>query len=343
MSEPTSSALHVLATRLCPWLRPALDQLEAALATQRFGHAWLIAGPAGIGKVNLALVFAHRVLARGAAAVPADIDAPAAVAAVRDRHTPADHHPDLHWVYPEEDKRTIAVEQVRAAADSLNLKSHRGGAKVVLIEPADAMTPSAANALLKTLEEPSDDTFLLLVSHQPDRLPATIRSRCQRLNVARPSETEVARWLGCEPEKIAGAWRLTGGSPLQTAALFLDGDRRIIKQLGDEIALVCSDGIEVGEVAGSWVKADPALALTWLTHELNRHIRARLTTSDDSTSVTDPQNGALHNGFAQLTLTRLFEQYDAAERLLGQLGSGLNIELALQAMLLGFQRNRGST
>jgi DNA polymerase-3 subunit delta' len=342
MSEPTSSALHVLATRLCPWLRPALNQLEAALATERFGHAWLIAGPPGIGKVNLALVFAHRVLARSTATAPQDLDAAAAVAAMRDRHAPADHHPDLHWVYPEEDKRTIAVEQVRAAADSLNLKSHRGGAKVVLIEPADDMTPSAANALLKTLEEPSDETFLLLVSHQPERLPATIRSRCQRLNVARPSQGEVARWLESDPEELAGLWRLTGGSPLQAAALFVANDQHIIKKLSDELTLVYSDRIEVGEVAGAWVEAGPALALTWLTHELNRHIRARLTTSD-STSVTDPAGGALHNGFGELTLTRLFEQYDAAERLLNQLGSGLNIELALQAMLLGFRSNRGST
>jgi DNA polymerase III subunit delta' len=342
MSEPTRSALHVLATRLCPWLRPALRQLDAALATKRFGHAWLIAGPPGIGKVNLALVFAHRLLARGATAAPADLGAAEAVVAMRERHAPADHHPDLHWVYPEEDKRTIAVEQIRTASESLNLKSHRGGAKVVLIEPADGMTPSAANALLKTLEEPSDETFLLLVSHQPDRLPATIRSRCQRLNVARPSQAEVARWLGRDSEELSGPWRITGGSPLQIAAFFSDGDQRIIKQLSDELALVCRDEIEVGTVAASWAKSNAELALTWLTRELNRHIRARLATSD-STSVTDPQGGALHNGFGQLTLTRLFDQYDTADRLLGQLGSGLNIELALQAMLLGFQRNRGST
>jgi DNA polymerase-3 subunit delta' len=342
MSESAASALQVLATRLLPWLRPALSQLEAALGTERFGHGWLIAGPPGIGKTNLALVFAHRVLGKRTGTAPADLDAAAAAAAMRDRHAPADHHPDLHWVYPEEDKRTIAVEQVRAAADSLNLKSHRGGAKIVLIEPADAMTPSAANALLKTLEEPSDETFLLLVSHQPERLPATIRSRCQRLNVARPPRAEIARWLQCDPDQLSGPWRLTGGSPLQTAALFLAGDQKIIKRLSEELALICSDRIESGDVAGSWVKSDPALALTWLTHELNRHVRARLATSD-STPVTDPEGGALHNGFGQLTLTRLFEQYDAAERLLGQLGSGLNIELALQAMLLGFQSNRGST
>jgi DNA polymerase-3 subunit delta' len=340
MSEPAASALQVLSTEICPWLRPALRRLEEALETERFGHAWLIAGAPGIGKVNLALAFAHRLLARGPARDPADLGPEEAVAAMRDRHAPADHHPDLHWVHPEEDKRAIAVEQIRAAAESLNLKSHRGGAKVVVIEPADAMTQAAANALLKTLEEPSDDTYLLLVSHQPDRLPPTIRSRCQRFNVPRPSRAAVASWVGRAPDELAGPWRLTGGSALLVAALILDDDHSKIKELSTELTLVCRDGIEPGAVAESWNKTDPELALTWLTRELHRHIRSRLAPGD-STSVTDPEGLALHNGFGQLTLTRLFDLYDAADRLSSQLGSGLNVELALQAMLLGFQGNKG--
>lgn len=339
MTEP-ASAFASLSSKLCPWLRPALEQLEMARAAQRLGHGWLLAGPAGIGKINLALVFAARLLARGASGAPGDLPAAEAVAATRDRHTPIDHHPDLHWLFPEEEKRTISVEQIRDVSETLNLKSHRGGAKVVLIEPADGMTGAAANALLKTLEEPSADTYLMLLSHQPQRLPATIRSRCQRLNLARPSTADFARWIGAAPADCASAWLLTGGSPLQTAALLQDNKSSESNGLRDQLALVSSDKIDVQSVADAWAKSDPELALTWLTRELHRQIRARLAPGV-STSVTDPEGGILHNAWSKLTLRRLFEQYETAERLLNQLGSGINMELALQAMLLGFQGNRG--
>jgi hypothetical protein len=159
MTEP---ALKTLQSKLCPWLRPALERLESAHAARRLGHAWLIAGPPGVGKLNLALVFARRLLERRRTGdeLP-DLAPPDAVAALRDRHAPADHHPDLHWLFPEEGKTAVSVEQVRDAAAALNLKAHAGGSKVVLLEQADGMTTAAANALLKTLEEPSADTYLL--------------------------------------------------------------------------------------------------------------------------------------------------------------------------------------
>jgi DNA polymerase-3 subunit delta' len=336
------SALATLSAKICPWLRPALEQLEAARASKRLGHGWLLAGPAGIGKINLALVFANRLLARASLAPPVDLKVAEAVNAIRARHAPTDHHPDLHWLFPEEDKRTISVEQIRDAAESLNLRSHGGGAKVVLIEPADGMTVAAANALLKTLEEPSGDTYLMLLSHQPERLPATVRSRCQRLNLARPSAEEFARWVGSAPESFGAAWLLTGGSPLQTAALLEDGKANESNSLRNELTLISSDKIDVQSVAGEWSKADPELALTWLTRELHRQIRLRLAPAV-STSVTDHDAGILHNAWSKLTVRRLFEQHETAERLLNQLGSGINMELALQALLLGFQPNRGQS
>jgi len=336
----TESALHTLQHKLCPWLRPALNRLESAFAEQRLGHAWLIAGPAGVGKVNLALVFARRLLERRRAVdAPPDLAAPEAVAALRARHVPADHHPDLHWLFPEEDKTAVSVEQVRDTAAVLNLKAHAGGAKVVLLEQADGMTTAAANALLKTLEEPSDDTYLLLLADQPNRLPATIRSRCQRLVVATPSRADLATWLGVAPEEFATAWVLTGGSPLQTAMLIQEDKIKYTSMLQDQIKLISEDRVALQAVADSWSKGDPELALTWLTRELHREIRVRL----GSTSVTDREPVALHNAWRDLTLRRLFDQYEKADGLLGQLGSGINVDLGLQAVLLGFQANRGST
>ena len=90
---------------------------------------------------------------------------------------------------------TIAVDRIRALIDFVLLSSHRQRAKVAVIVPAERMHPSAANALLKTLEEPPAGTFLILVSDQPGRLPATIVSRCRKIAVALPPESDALRGL----------------------------------------------------------------------------------------------------------------------------------------------------
>ncbi len=92
-----------------------------------------------------------------------------------------------------EESRQIRIEQVRELADELALTSHQGGYKVGILTPADALNRFAANALLKTLEEPPARTLLILVATQPSRLPATILSRCQRLRVRAPEPRAGAR------------------------------------------------------------------------------------------------------------------------------------------------------
>jgi DNA polymerase-3 subunit delta' len=334
------TALRLLSTRLCPWLRPAWQRLDDVRATRHLGHAWLLAGPEGVGKINLALAFGARLLDGGGPAPPPLLGPSEAIAAIRDRHTPSDHHPDLHWVFPEEDKRTISVEQVRVVSEALTLKPYRGTAKVVIIEPADGMTAGAANALLKTLEEPSDDTYLLLLSHQPGRLPATIRSRCQRLDVARPPLEEVAAWLGETAEQTARLWPLVGGAPLRIAELLQNDTLVQNKDIVDELNLLSEDNIDPQTIAQHWLEIDTGQVLTWLAGELHRAIRRRLAPAV-STSVTDPAGARLHNAWANLTLRTLFEQHQRAESLASQLGAGLNMELALRAWLLGFQTDRG--
>ncbi len=341
MTETTPPALRSLATKLCPWLLPALRQLDSARSSERLGHAWLLGGPEGVGKLNLALVFATRVLSRSALDTPPVLGPDEGATAMRDRHQPADHHPDLHWLFPEEDKRSISIDQVRAVSDSLSLTAHRGVAKVAIIEPADAMTTAAANALLKTLEEPTDNTYLFLLSRQPGRLAATIRSRCQRLDVPRPSPKALQAWLGgADPKRFAAAWLVADGAPLPMAALIHGDEIRENNELFDKLALVSEERVDAQSVAERWAKAGGELVLTWLLRQLRREIRARIAPSV-STSVTDPAGETLHNVWTKLTLRTLFAQYDKTERLLNQLGSGINMELALHALLLGFQPNRG--
>jgi DNA polymerase-3 subunit delta' len=333
------AAMETLGTKLCPWLHGALEQLEHAHSAQRLGHAWLLAGPEGVGKLNLALVFARRLLGHGRVD-PAALGRSEAVAAMRARHQPADHHPDLHWIFPEEDKRAISVEQIRAVAEILGLKAFKGEAKVVIIEPAETMTSAAANALLKTLEEPAGNSYLLLLTHQPGRLTATIRSRCQRIEIRPPPAAAVEEWLEVEAGRLVALRLLAGRAPLRLAEL-VDVDNTInINELADILSDISRDEADPFAVAERWLKLDVELVLSWLVRALHAAARLRLA-SAGQTSVTDPLDGRLHNMTRGLTLRAIFDQYAQAEALLGQLGSGINVELALKALLVGFQPNRG--
>ena len=126
---PQRDALY---THLCPWLEDPFARLQAAFGVGRLGHAWLLAGPAGLGKINLALAVAARLFSPRSTA-PARLAPADAGAAMASRHEPADHPPDLHWVFPEADKRSISVDQIRAMTQALTLTSLHGQAKVVIV------------------------------------------------------------------------------------------------------------------------------------------------------------------------------------------------------------------
>jgi DNA polymerase III subunit delta' len=334
-----TTALQTLSEKLCPWLDPAFQQVSTAHRAGHLGHAWLISGPAGTGKLNLALALAHRML--GGEGGSADLDADAALSALAARHTPMDRHPDLHWLHPEEDKETISVEQVREVIEALTLTAHRGGAKIVIVETAEAMTTPAANALLKTLEEPSRGSYLFLLTHQPGRLAATIRSRCQHLPLRPPAEAIVANWLGVAPTVIADAGRLIGAAPLRIAAAVRSNDINFFNGLESDLAALCQDRLDPQTVAQSWAKDQTERVLTWLKRRLHEELRSRSTATGGSTEVTVQTSATLHNAWRTVPARTLFDQYDRAEKLLNQLGSGLNVELALQAMLSAFLVNRG--
>ena len=328
-----------LSRRLLPWLEPPFAQLDASRRAGTLGHAWLISGPAGVGKINLALAVATRLL--GDDARHGDLDPATALAAMAARHEPTDRHPDLHWLHPLEDKETISIDQVREVIETFTLTAHRGGAKVILIEPAEALTTAAANALLKTLEEPTPQGYLLLVSHQPGRLPATIRSRCQHLALRPPDTDAVTRWLAAAPAAVADARRWVGAAPLRLAAVISEDKATIFNKLESDLIEVSQDKLDPQVVAQAWAKGDTEVALNWLRRRLHEVLRLRLASPRGSTEVTVPAAAALHNAWRALPARTLFDEYDRAERLLNHQASGLNIELALSAMLTALVVNRG--
>jgi DNA polymerase-3 subunit delta' len=337
--QPMTSALETLSGRLLPWLAPPFAHLDAARRAGTLGHAWLISGPKGVGKVNLALALARRLL--GDDAEPSLLDAGAALTAMAARHEPTDRHPDLHWLYPEEDKETISIEQVRDLTSTFSLTAHRGGSKVALIEPAEALTTAAANALLKTLEEPTPRGYLLLVTHQPGRLAPTVRSRCQHVPVALPDVGELAKWLGVSSSVVLDARRSGGAAPLALASTVQQDAASLFNKLENDLAELSQDALDPQGVAQAWAKGDTELALSWLKRQFHEELKARLTQTPGSTEVTVPRSATLHNAWRALPTRTLFDEYDRAEKLLNQLGSGLSVELALMAMFNALVVNRG--
>lgn len=209
-----------VAAAVLPWQRTLLATLLARRA--RWPHAMLIAGPRGIGKRALA-----ETLARSIVCESPDADGAACGACPGCGYATAGQHPDLRVLEPVEIVDDIAkpvewitIDRVRALTRWSQLTSHRNGAKVAIIDPSERMNTAAANALLKTLEEPPPRTFLLLVTHQPGRLPATIRSRCQRIDAPRPSPSDAAAWLdGRGVQNSATLLAQAGGAPLAAASL----------------------------------------------------------------------------------------------------------------------------
>jgi DNA polymerase-3 subunit delta' len=326
-----NDALEALSGRLCSWLVEPLQRLENAAVSGRLGHAWLIAGRPGVGKLNLALVFADRLLNdRIGKNPPPDLPAAAALEAMRNRPEAFDHHPDLHCVFPAEDKQSISIDQIRAVADAIALKSFRGGRKVVVVEPAEAMTVAAQNALLKALEEPTPDTYMLLVSHQPGRLASTIRSRCQTL-VVRAQQSRAASQSTHAPPDLP---------PLLAAAADSDDYRSNINELENSLNLVYESKRDPVEVADEWAGADLDSTLDWLGRRIHAAVRARIL-GNPSKPVTDGANAVLHNPWARLRLDALFHQFTAVEKLRTELDGGINTKLALGVLLMGFVGERG--
>ena len=176
------------ASELLPWQTREFEQMAGLAEGGKLAHAYLLGGQQGLGKLTFAEHFAHYLLCQ-----TSESDRPCGHCRECQLFN-AGTHPDLKIIQPE-DSSEIRIEQIRACINFVTQTSQRGGYKVVIFCPAEAMNVNSANALLKVLEEPADRTLLMLVSHQPGMLMATIRSRCHMLKFSRPPVDMVIPWL----------------------------------------------------------------------------------------------------------------------------------------------------
>jgi DNA polymerase-3 subunit delta' len=166
----------------------AVALLRQALQTDRLAHAYLFVGPAGVGKRRVALA-----LAKAANCLRPLPDGDACGACAACRKIAAGIHPDVPVLTPEEG--AIRIEQVRMLREEVGRRPYEGRRRVVLLDPAEALTEQAQNALLKTLEEPAGATTFLLLARQPEALLPTVVSRCQRVTFGPMPEALIAERL----------------------------------------------------------------------------------------------------------------------------------------------------
>lgn len=186
-------------------------------------------------------------------------------------------HPDVLEVTPDEGAAVIRIDQIRAVRDFVYSRPQIARRRVLLLQPADAMNLNAANALLKTLEEPADDARIILVTAHPSRLLATIRSRCQKLPLPLPSRQVGLQWLseqGLSPEIAATVLEQAHGAPLKALEDARSGQHEQRQQVLDEWRAFLAGTRDAFSLAEEWGKLDAVVLIDWLMSALH-HMAVR--------------------------------------------------------------------
>lgn len=256
-----------------PWQADLWSRINDARRTGRLGHALLLAGPAGVGKRS----FARRLAASLMCEARAEDGRPCGACRGCVQFT-AGSHPNLMWMTrefnekTEKEKRDISMDQLRTMMDRLSLASHYGQARVVVIDPADALNVNGVNAVLKTVEEPPAGLHILLISERPMALAPTLRSRCQRLTFQIPPAGEAHAWLRTQAPDIDAVAALleANGAPLAALEARDSGASELHRAWRDQLFAVASQKadplVAAGRLAPAGSKLSADMVQDWLRH-----------------------------------------------------------------------------
>lgn len=338
MAEEETSAPVSVPLEWLPWHEGARTRIETALAGGRLPHGLLLHGPDGVGKEHFATVLAAGLFCSGRRKGLTPCGECPECALSR-----AASHPDLHWLRRPEDKKSIGVDAVREACEQLGMTSMRGGYRVAIVTPAHLMTHNAMNALLKTLEEPAPRTLLVLITSRPSGLLATLRSRCQRVEIPRPPAGQCSDWLADRlGEAVAPRLLdLAGGAPLKALAL-APYFEALEAQMTDNLDALLGGRAEVTRLAADMMGEGLPTRLDWLEAWLGQVVRAR--TLPDATGLTVPGGPLLQRAAAEVNITAAFRMLDRVRESRRLLEGSAAPQLVIEALLVELKaaiRRRG--
>ena len=257
-----------------PWQQDQWQRLQEMQQHQRLPHALLLCGPEGIGLKQFALSVSMQMRCENKS------NAKACGICQSCQLFLAGNHPDISYIEPEETGKQIKIAQIRELIGYVSLKSFSGDTKIAIIEPADAMNRATANALLKTLEEPPEQSILILLSHQPSRLPITIRSRCQRIDFYPDYEQSTCDWVQqhINEHDISAALllRLSQGAPLKALELMEDEQLSQRQVLVKDLQQLSQNQADIVQMAASWQEQGCEIVLKCLMNLIQDLIRLKL-------------------------------------------------------------------
>lgn len=315
-----------------PWHERAWRSWTRLLRQDRVPSALIVAGARGLGKSLLAGLFARSLLCSS----PTESSMPCGACAGC-RQYAAGSHPDLHRLSPEAAGKPIVVDQVRGFSRNLFLTSHYGGRRVGVVKPLDAMNMNAANSFLKTLEEPPAGVHMLMVCQRVLSLPATIRSRCQILQVRRPSREEALTWLRQQlPEFNPLLLEQAGGAPLKALALHEGSHAERLERWVKGMAGLLSGHRSPIALAAEWEKEPLADCLGWLEKWLMDAYRIKLGLGEGNLANAEFIRDGLWRTASNLSWSRLRKLHAETRQANILLSTQANPRLLLESLLISW-------
>ena len=306
---------------LASWHADAWNRIIARRARGTMPHALLLCGSPGLGKREFANALTHALLCEQP--VPSGEACGTCRAC---QLIAAGSHPDKLFITLQlrddgKPRTEIVVDQIRDLGARVAMTAQFGGLQIAQIDPADAMNQSAGNALLKTLEEPTPATVIVLLADQPSRLPATIRSRCQRIDFHLPSSEQALEWLcaqGIDAKSAGVALAASSGNPGLALEWSRSGGLTLREEVVKDLRALHAGRAAAVDVANRWSKSEPDSRLWFVAALAQAQAHAQMRGQAGPLALTAPAD-----------LTKLSAWFEQANRARAHLRGPLRTELVL--------------